>query len=219
MMTGSERAVGEYLDRLERSLRRLPPRQRRAILEEVGEHLDDALAEPGPDPAEAAVRTALDRLGDPDDIAREARARFGMGSGVPSWTDALAIVLLLLGGFLWVSGWIAGVVLLWMSDVWSTRDKLVGTLVVPGGLLPAVWWAFRTTSCETSPRGEAVPARDRSYSRLRSGGAGLYAGSCAGPEAGGDHLSGRPSGAPGPKPSCGLPGSSDGPSSNAPCLA
>lgn len=155
-MTGSERAVGEYLDRLERSLRRLPPRQRRAILEEVGEHLDDTLAELGPDPAEAAVRTALDRLGDPDDIAREARARFGMGSGVPSWTDALAIVLLLLGGFLWVGWWIAGVVLLWMSNVWSTRDKLVGTLVVPGGLLPAVWWAFRTTSCETSRRPDGV---------------------------------------------------------------
>src|SRR3954452_7606151 len=30
--------------------------------------------------------------------------------------------------------WVVGVVLLWRSPVWTTRDKLIGTLVVPGGL-------------------------------------------------------------------------------------
>ena len=45
-----------------------------------------------------------------------------------------AIILLLVGGFLWGIGWIAGVVLLWSSSVWTLRDKLIGTLVVPGGL-------------------------------------------------------------------------------------
>ena len=32
-------------------------------------------------------------------------------------------------------GWLIGVVLLWVSDAWDSRDKLIGTLVVPGGLL------------------------------------------------------------------------------------
>jgi hypothetical protein len=35
-----------------------------------------------------------------------------------------------------VLGWLTGVVLLWTSTVWSTREKLVGTLVLPGGLAP-----------------------------------------------------------------------------------
>jgi hypothetical protein len=48
--------------------------------------------------------------------------------------ETAAIVLLLLGGFLWGVGWLAGVVLLWLSDAWSPRDKLLGTLVVPCGL-------------------------------------------------------------------------------------
>jgi hypothetical protein len=30
--------------------------------------------------------------------------------------------------------WFIGVVLLWVSDAWNTRDKLLGTFVVPGGL-------------------------------------------------------------------------------------
>ena len=31
--------------------------------------------------------------------------------------------------------WPAGVVLLWISDLWTTREKLIGTLVPPGGYL------------------------------------------------------------------------------------
>lgn len=30
--------------------------------------------------------------------------------------------------------WVVGVVLLWRSRAWTRRDKLIGTLVVPGGL-------------------------------------------------------------------------------------
>jgi len=34
-----------------------------------------------------------------------------------------------------VIGWIVGVVLLWASNAWTVRDKLIGTLVLPGGLM------------------------------------------------------------------------------------
>ena len=41
--------------------------------------------------------------------------------------------MLLLGGFVFLIGWLVGVVLLWTSKIWTLRDKLIGTLVVPGG--------------------------------------------------------------------------------------
>jgi hypothetical protein len=60
-----------------------------------------------------------------------------------------ALVLLTLGSLVSWVGWVGGVLLLWASDRWTRRDKLLGTLVLPGGLLPA--WAFArgpaTTTC------------------------------------------------------------------------
>lgn len=56
--------------------------------------------------------------------------------------ETIAITLLLVGGFLAGVGWLVGVVLLWLSDVWSLRDKLLGTLVVPGGLAVALYLAL-----------------------------------------------------------------------------
>jgi uncharacterized membrane protein len=161
MTATTDRAVDEYLRRLERSLRDLSRQRRREIVAEIEEHLADTLAEMGPAAGEAAVRNALDRVGDPDDIAAEARERFGIRSGRPSWTDPLAIVLLLIGGFLWLVGWIAGIVLLWLSDVWSVRDKIIGTLLVPGGLLAPTWLLLlgggvRSAACFTDRRADGV---------------------------------------------------------------
>jgi hypothetical protein len=42
-----------------------------------------------------------------------------------------------------VLGWVVGVVLLWGSDLWSRREKLLGTLVVPSGLLLPIFAAQR----------------------------------------------------------------------------
>jgi hypothetical protein len=56
-------------------------------------------------------------------------ARQGLG-----WMEVAAIVLLLIGGFLAGIGWIVGVILLWLSPRWRLSDKLLGTLVWPGGL-------------------------------------------------------------------------------------
>jgi len=37
--------------------------------------------------------------------------------------------------------WVVGVVLLWRSRAWTLRDKLIGTLVVPGGLAYVIYVA------------------------------------------------------------------------------
>ncbi|MBE2320666.1 hypothetical protein DVA67_032195 [Solirubrobacter sp. CPCC 204708] len=38
--------------------------------------------------------------------------------------------------------WVVGVVLLWRSRAWTLRDKVIGTLVVPGGLAFVIYVAI-----------------------------------------------------------------------------
>jgi hypothetical protein len=63
--------------------------------------------------------------------------------------EVAALILLLVGGLvLPVIGWLIGVALLWASNVWKTRDKLIGTLVVPGGLALPLLLFFLGSSLE-----------------------------------------------------------------------
>jgi hypothetical protein len=101
-----QREVGEYLRRLQRSMGDLPAQRRDEILAEIEEHIASGLAE-FPSPTEADVRNVLERVGDPDDIAAEARERFGIKPAERSWTDPAAIILLLIGGFT-IIGWFVG---------------------------------------------------------------------------------------------------------------
>jgi hypothetical protein len=49
--------------------------------------------------------------------------------------DAITVFLLLAGGVIIpVAGWLTGAVMLLGSRRWTTRDKLIGLLVWPGGL-------------------------------------------------------------------------------------
>ena len=129
--------VDHYLHDLEEELRDLPPTRRRELLEEIREHIGEALAEI-PEGEEAEVRNVLVRVGEPAVIAEEARERFGIRRAKPGAREILALILLPLGGFLWVIGWAVGAILLATSQVWTSREKVIGLLVVPGGLLPAV---------------------------------------------------------------------------------
>jgi uncharacterized membrane protein len=128
--------VEHYLHDLEEELRDLPPARRRELLEEIREHIGEALAEI-PEGEEAEVRNVLDRVGEPAVIAEEARERFGIKRVKPGIREVLTLILLPLGGFLWVIGWALGAILLATSQVWTSREKVIGLLVVPGGLLPA----------------------------------------------------------------------------------
>jgi uncharacterized membrane protein len=128
-------AVKEYLHDLEAELRDLPRSRRQELLGEIHEHIDSALAE-APDHDEAEVRNVLHRLGDPSDIAEEARQRFGVPKVKSGALEIAALILLPIGGIILpVIGWFIGVILLWSSRVWTTGEKLAGTLLFPGGLL------------------------------------------------------------------------------------
>ncbi|HSO55610.1 MAG TPA: hypothetical protein VL330_23350, partial [Actinomycetes bacterium] len=66
--------------------------------------------------------------GDPADIAAETRERFGVPTAparpATPWLEVIALVVLVIP-FL---GWVVGVVLVWLSRRWTTRDKIVGTI-------------------------------------------------------------------------------------------
>jgi uncharacterized membrane protein len=67
-------AVKEYLHDLEAELWDLPRSRPQELVGEIHEHIDSALAD-APARDEAEVRNVLERLGDPSDIAKEARQR------------------------------------------------------------------------------------------------------------------------------------------------
>ena len=65
--------LSQYFRRLEQALSLLPAERREQIVEDLRAHVEEALRSE-PDRAEATVLAVLDRVGDPDDIAREALA-------------------------------------------------------------------------------------------------------------------------------------------------
>ena len=137
----ASQTMDRYFERLERELADLPPERRRELMEEIRDHVDQSLSS-RPDPTEAEVRNVLDRLGDPAEIASEARERFGVRRVGPTRTDWVAVFLLPFGGLmvmvigiLGALGWVLGAIFLLISRVFSPRDKAIGVLLFPGGLL------------------------------------------------------------------------------------
>jgi hypothetical protein len=112
----------------------------------------------------------LERLGDPAAIAAEADERVEPSRARPGWLEVAVLVLLPVGGIVVpVLGWFVGVALLWSSPRWSVRDKLLGTLVVPGGMaLPLALGMFTTStrSCVTTP----MPASGETPTPVCTGG-------------------------------------------------
>lgn len=150
----------EYLGRLDAAAWRLPGDRRIELVAEVREHIDAAmLAHPGD---EAALRTVLDNLGAPEEIARAAVEQEGLPLPGPTpnatnLRDISTVLLLMFGGFLLVVGWLVGVALLWSSTRWRPGDKWLATLVWPFGyaglLLVGTFAAFtptKTVGCTSS---------------------------------------------------------------------
>lgn len=49
--------------------------------------------------------------------------------------DLIALILVEVGLILWVIGWLVGLFLLWTSPRWRTKDKVLATVLYPGGML------------------------------------------------------------------------------------
>lgn len=162
MSPNADKLVAEYLKRLDRELRALPRGPRRELLQEIEEHVAVGRAEL-PDESEAAIRALLDRIGEPEELAADARERFGVGERAGT-REVAAVALVLLGGlFLPVLGWLIGLAFLWGSPVWTRRDKLIGTLLIPGGL-SIVPWAVMFLIDVPSCAGDGCPPETTSIS-------------------------------------------------------
>ena len=136
MIYDPEPEIKRYLARLSSAAHDLPKARRRELLAEIEQHIRQTLAEE-PCTNQAEMLTLLDQVGDPAEIAAAATDQPEASSRSTGW-ELATILLLLLGGFVFVVGWLVGVMLLWSSSVWTLRDKLIGTFVIPGGLAAGV---------------------------------------------------------------------------------
>jgi hypothetical protein len=156
-MTDDE-LVADYLRRLRRAARSLPRERRRELIAEISEHIAEARAvgAASGEGQSAALRNALDRLGDPHDIVAAARGPLIVERAGALEIAAVAVLMLagivgLIAGLPGIAlGWGTGVVLLWVSPRWRWPDKLLGTLVWPGGLatpLLLLTWPASASAC------------------------------------------------------------------------
>lgn len=126
-------AARDYLDRLDVALAGIDASTRADILSGVREVLIGRDAD--------AVAARIRELGDPDFIAAEARTapaeppETTPESSVrarrpePAGLAIVAAVLVMIGGALVpILGAVVGYVLVWISTVWTTRQKLIATL-------------------------------------------------------------------------------------------
>jgi hypothetical protein len=120
-----------YLRRLRAAGRQLPPERLAELLAEIEGYLSESVA---PGASEQAVREALERLGSPGEIVAAERPFGDAPAHRRSRREWGAVILLPLGGFVFGVGWLIGLVLLWSSRLWTAREKLIGTLIVPGGI-------------------------------------------------------------------------------------
>lgn len=127
----ADQIISGYLARLEQALSVLPPARRAELVDDVRSHIAEArrgLA----DESDADLLNILDKLGDPADIAVDARDRLGAQTAPPAVPlGVLEIAAIVAFVFVWP----AGIALVWLSSAWSRRDKLIATVLVPGGVL------------------------------------------------------------------------------------
>ena len=172
--------VRDYLARLETAAAALRPDRRAELVGEVREHVQVALAEAGR-ADEATVRNVLDRLGSPDEIvaAEAGQSSASGGAALVSPTPpatrerwgrveigAVALLCLawpaffvpIVGPWLWLGLGAVGLILVWVSGVWSTRRKLTSSIcVVALYLLLFVLTYPASVQCTTGNPPQACP--------------------------------------------------------------
>ncbi len=123
--------IADYLHRFETLTRPMPPGPRDRAVRTVRRLLRDDLLRAEASASE--VRRYLEGLGTPEELSEKARA----GEGRRGSSAVLAIVAVILTPLCWP----LGIPLLWYSRYWTRTEKLVATLVVPGGA-PAAFYLW-----------------------------------------------------------------------------
>jgi hypothetical protein len=124
-----DQIIDGYLAQVQIALGDLPIAQRAQIMGEVRDRITQARTSMA-DESDADIFRLLEQIGDPAAVATQGLASLPAPPRT-GWLEVAALAGLLLI-------WPVGVVLLWFSRVWSRRDKLIGTLVPPGGVPIAI---------------------------------------------------------------------------------
>ena len=152
-------AIARYLAELRAGLVALPAHEQDAILADISDHITAEVEALPTDADVHDVDLILQRLGSPATLAADA---VGPASAVPAIASvaaavpsryarfsenpgyaAMTVLTLALGGVLFpLLGWLVGLVFLWTSRVFRVRDKVIGTLVLPGGFGFIVFLGF-----------------------------------------------------------------------------
>jgi hypothetical protein len=147
----ADKLVSAYLRYLTEAAEPLPANRRTELLEEVTAHINEERA--AGVSTDAEVRAMLARLGDPDEIVAAATDGLVLVDRYRPRVRArevVAMLLLLFGGFT-IFGWFIGVYLLWTSDRWNLKEKLLGILIWPFGFVGAISLLRIPISLPTSP--------------------------------------------------------------------
>lgn len=141
----ADQIVEEYLNDLKAALRSVSPSMRKEFLAEIEQHIIEGRTTLEPSD-EAGLRNLLERIGSPDALARELHVTETPSKA--STMDRATPWLLMFGGFAFGFGWLIGLYGLWTSSTWRIWDKLLGTLVWPGGLLGTFYFFLMSSSSE-----------------------------------------------------------------------
>ena len=131
----ADQLIDGYLARLRVAATDLPSSFREELIEDMRAHIAEARARE-PEETDATILNILDRLGDPEMLVAEARQR---PTPVPSrqsfaWPGLYQSGILEIGALVLLPFvWVIGVILLWLSPAWKTRDKVVGSMFSLGG--------------------------------------------------------------------------------------
>jgi hypothetical protein len=126
----TDHLIDDYLRRLEHAAAHMQRARRAELVTEIRGHIETALHQEQA-AGEAAVRNVLDRLGPPEEIVEAAEP-----PPPPSGRRAGALeIIALVGMIVPIIGWLIGTILVFASQAWSRRDKLIGTLLL---LLPII---------------------------------------------------------------------------------
>jgi hypothetical protein len=124
-----DQIVGGYLRRLKDELGTLPAPQRDEVMADLAGHLTESRAFLK-DETDAEVLNILDRLGEPAEIAADARLRFGLPEPVAVGPLEIAALLAIAVGTVavpWLPiGLAVGTALVWRSRCWSPAAKRTG---------------------------------------------------------------------------------------------
>lgn len=137
-----------YLRRLRRAGRYLPRGRLDELTAEIEGHLSQAIR---PGASELDALNVIERLGPPGEIIETEQPSADTATNRRGWREWATVVLLPLGGFVFGIGWLVAVVLLWTSRAWTTRDKVIGTLIIPGGMATGV--VVLLTAVTSTPSG------------------------------------------------------------------